>query len=311
MKLHRLLSGLLLATLLCIMLPLGVLAEGETTTTTPPETTTTTTTTPTTTTTVVPEISIELKTDFPKIEINSGAQVSFQVNVIYHNNIDKAEKEFDLIAKLPENWTGYVSSSTGTKIASINLDPTSAYGTTVTIYGIPSSYAPPSPGEYVLTLQVTSGNIINSIDLTAKVIAQYSINLVPTGTTAIYSTTANAGKEKVYSVTLTNNGSAAIENVNLSYSAPSNWVVTFPTTKIDSLAAGEQQVMDVKIKPADKAIAGDYMITLTASGKQSVSKSIDVRVTVATPSIWGIIGIIIIVIVVAGLAYIFMRFSRR
>jgi uncharacterized membrane protein len=306
MKLFRLISGLLLAILLCIMLPLGALAQDETTTTTtPPETTTTTTTTP------VPEISVELKTDFPKIEINSGAQVSFQVTVIYHNNIDKAEKEFDLIAKVPENWTGYVNSSTGTKIASINLDPTLAYGTVVNVFGIPSSYAPPAPGEYVITLQVTSGDIISSIDLTAKVTAQYSMSLVPSGTTPVYSTTANAGKEKVYSVTLTNNGSAAIENVNLSYSAPSNWVVTFPISKFDSLAAGEKQVMDVKIKPADKAIAGDYMITLTASGKQSLSKSIDVRVTVATPSIWGIVGIIIIVIVIAGLAYVFMRFSRR
>lgn len=305
MKLRRLISGLLLATLLCILLPLGALAEDGTTTTTtePPDTTTTTE--------VVPEISVKMETDFPKVEINSGSQVSFSVRLYYTNNIDTAEREFDLVVKTPANWTGYVNSTSGTRIASMNLDPTYAYGTTVTVYGVPPSYVNPEPGDYTITLQMISGDLTDSIDLTAKVLAKYSITLVPSGTTPIYSTTANAGKEKIYSITLKNDGSATVENISLTYSGPSNWVVTFPETKIDSLDPGEEQVIDVKIKPAEKAIAGDYMITLTASGKQSVYKSIDVRVTVAVPSVWGVVGIIIIVIVVAGLAYIFMRFSRR
>lgn len=315
MKLRRLISGLLLATLLCILLPLGALAEEETTTTTtePPVTTTTTTEPPdiTTTTTVVPEIGIRMETDFPKLEINSGSQVSFSVKLYYENNIDEAKRDFDLVVITPANWTGYVNNTAGSRIASINLDPTYAYGTTVTVYGIPSSYISPEPGDYTITLQATSRDLTGSIDLTAKVLAKYSITLVPSGTTPIYSTTANAGKDKIYSITLTNNGSAAVENISLTYSAPSNWIVTFPDTKIDSLDPGEEQIIDVTIKPAEKAIAGDYMITLTATGKQSAYKSIDVRVTVAVPSVWGVIGIVIIVIVVAGLAYIFMRFSRR
>ncbi|MBN1367202.1 MAG: DUF11 domain-containing protein [Dehalococcoidales bacterium] len=317
MKLRRLISGLLLATLLCIMLPLGVLAEGETTTTTEAPTTTTTTDTPTTTTTTetptttTPVIGVEMKTDYPKIEVTSGSQVTFSVNIVYTNTEDTTEKEFDLIVKAPENWTGYVNSSTGARIASINLDPTRTYGANITVYGVPSSYVTPEPGEYTLTLQVTSGDIISSVDLTAKVTAKYGMTLVPAGTTAIYSTSATAGKETVYSITLTNTGSAPIDNVNMSSMAPANWVVTFPTTTIQNLAAGEKRTIDVTLKPGDKAIAGDYMVTLTATGKNAGNQSVQVRVTVATPSVWGIVGIIIIIIVIAGLAYIFMRFSRR
>ena len=105
-----------------------------------------------------------------------------------------------------------------------------------------------------------------------------------------------------------NTGSAAIDNVNLSSSAPQDWVIEFPVDKIDSMAANSQQTLDIKIKPASKAISGDYMVTLTASGKQASAESLQVRVTVVTSSIWGWVGVAVIIIVIVGLAFVFMRF---
>ncbi len=298
MKTFRLVSGLLVAAILCIVLPFGVLAQDEAATTT-------------TTTTPPPIVNVTLKTDYPKVEVVSGASVSFQVTLIYANTGDNTAKEFDLIPVLPNNWTGYVSSTAGTRIASINLDPTQSYGTMVTVNASPSPYLPPDPGDYKITLQAVSNDIKGSIGLTAVVTAEYTLSLVPSGTTPIYSTTATAGREKVYSVTLQNSGSAAIDNINLASSAPQDWVITFPNKTVDTLAAGAQQTIDVKIKPADKAIAGDYQITLTASGKQASAQSLEIRVTVVTPSVWGIVGVVIIVLVIAALAFVFMRFSRR
>ena len=319
MKLFRIISGLLVTILLCIILPLGVLAQDETTTTTttttePPTTTTTTPTPPPETTTITPApvISLDMTTDYPKIEAVSGAQVSFRVTLTYKNTNEGAKpKEFDLITLLPNNWTGYVQSSSGTQIASINLDPTAVYGTIVTVYATPSSYLPPGPGEYKVILQATSGDLKSSIDLTAVINAQYSLTMYPAGSTATYSTTATAGKDKVYPVTLVNNGSAAVESVSLTSSAPQDWVVEFPQDKIDSFAAGAQQTLNVTIKPAAKAISGDYMITLKASGKQATAPDLQVRVTVVTSSIWGWVGVFVIIIVIVALAYVFMRFSRR
>ncbi len=294
MKLFRLISGLVIVALICIVLPIGVLAQGETTTTTTP-----------------PPPTLTFKTDYPKIEVISGASVSFQVTLIYTNMADNADKEFDLITVLPDNWTGYVNSSSGTRIASINLDPTASYGSIVTVNASPSPYLPPEPGEYKVTLQATSGDLKGSIDLTAVVTAQYSMSLAPTGTTPIYSTTATAGKDKVYSVTLQNSGSAAIDKINLSSTQPQDWVITFPNKTIDSLAADSQQTIDVKIRPAEKAIAGDYQITLMATGKQASAQDLNIRVTVVTPSVWGWVGVAIIVIVIIALGFVFMRFSRR
>jgi uncharacterized membrane protein len=46
-------------------------------------------------------------------------------------------------------------------------------------------------------------------------------------------------------------------------------------------------------------------------GKQASADKMVMRVTVETPTIWGWVGVIIIIIVVAGLIGIFMRFGRR
>ena len=41
------------------------------------------------------------------------------------------------------------------------------------------------------------------------------------------------------------------------------------------------------------------------------NKSADVRVTVETSVIWGVVGLAIIALVVAGLVYVFQRYGRR
>jgi uncharacterized membrane protein len=73
----------------------------------------------------------------------------------------------------------------------------------------------------------------------------------------------------------------------------------------------DEQSVDVSIKPPPKTIAGDYMITLKTSGQQVTAQDVQIRVTVETPTIWGWVGVAIILVVVIGLIFVFMRFSRR
>ena len=84
----------------------------------------------------------------------------------------------------------------------------------------------------------------------------------------------------------------------------------FTPDTVGSLASGDSQIVDVNIIPDHEAIAGDYEITLKANTEQSAG-SIKVRVTVETPTVWGWVGIFIILVVIAGVIFIFMRFSRR
>ena len=69
--------------------------------------------------------------------------------------------------------------------------------------------------------------------------------------------------------------------------------------------------MDVSITPPEKAISGDYMITLETQSQQVFGSNIKVRVSVETRAIWGWVGVIIIVLVVVVMGYFIMRFSRR
>ena len=124
-------------------------------------------------------------------------------------------------------------------------------------------------------------------------------------------TQATAGKDNNFSFNMVNSGSASLDNLNLTADKPQGWTVTFKPDKVDSISAGQtQQEQAIITPPEGKTIAGDYIITFKASNDK-VNQSMQVRVTVLTPSIWGWVGIIIIVVVIGGLAVLFMRLGRR
>jgi uncharacterized membrane protein len=126
-----------------------------------------------------------------------------------------------------------------------------------------------------------------------------------------YNTNATAGKDNFYAVDLANLSTAAVDKVNFSSTKPEGWTITFEPKELESLAALDSKTLEVNIKPPPETVAGDYVITLQASGTQTVAPEIQVRVTVETPTIWGWVGVAIIFIVIIGLVFVFMRFSRR
>ena len=66
----------------------------------------------------------------------------------------------------------------------------------------------------------------------------------------------------------------------------------------------------MEITAPDRAVSGDYMLNVTTNSPDT-NKSIDFRVTVSTPTIWGWIGAFIVAMVVLGLAAVFIRLGRR
>jgi uncharacterized membrane protein len=126
-----------------------------------------------------------------------------------------------------------------------------------------------------------------------------------------YNTTVTAGKDSFFAAQIANLGTADIDKVNFSSTKPEGWTIEFTPDTVDSLEALNVQTVDVNIKPPPETIAGDYQITLRASGSQSIAQDLNIRVTVESPTIWGWVGVIIIVLVIGSLVVIFMRFSRR
>ena len=286
----RMISCLLLVSLLVIFLPAAVLAQEEE----PP-----------------PPDNIELTADYSKLEGIAGTSFEFEIDLKYEG----AEvRTFDLLASGPKDWTVYITPTypTDKQILDIRIEPPPPYQTApvtkILIHVSTPYWLLPEPGEYSITVEATSGEVTGTIDLTAVVTATYIMSLAPTEER--YNTSATAGRDNYFSIEVNNNGSAAIDDITFSSTKPSGWTIEFSPDKIDSLDAISSQTTEVNIKPPPKTIAGDYQITLKASGKQ-ISDDINIRVTVETPTVWGWVGIAIIVLVVAGLAFIFMRFSRR
>jgi len=163
-------------------------------------------------------------------------------------------------------------------------------------------------GEYPIT--VTAASQADRASAELKVVVTGTFEMFMSTRTEVFNTQATAGQESPFYVTVTNIGSAALQNVSLSSSKPEGWTVTFKPDKIDQLDPGAQQEVAMMIKPSAKAIAGDYMLNVSASHPQA-SLDRDVRVTVETPTMWGWVGSGILVVVIGGLLGLFMKLGRR
>ena len=121
---------------------------------------------------------------------------------------------------------------------------------------------------------------------------------------------AEVGKPSTFTLVLSNDGTAPIEEVEMSGTVPTNWKVEFNPKTIPSIAPNEKKEVQVTVTPADKAIAGDYVASFRANGRGE-SASADFRITVTTSTLWGAVGIGIIAVALLVLLGAVARFGRR
>ncbi len=256
---------------------------------------------------------IEVRPIHPTVEAIAGSDFVFEIEFKYvAENILGEPKNFDLITKAPQGWEVYFTPQfeKDKHISAIALKPGSVAFSEKTRMVAEAPFWPlPEPGDYKITLDVVSGELKDSIELTAVITASYNLLLAPAGER--YDTKAKAGRDNYFSLQVGNLGTAPIDKITFSPDSPEGWSIKFSPEQVDSLEAFGTQVVEMNIKPPPETIAGDYMIGVRASGVQRTSEKINIRVTVETPTVWGWIGVIIIAVVIMGLVVIFMRFSRR
>jgi uncharacterized membrane protein len=258
--------------------------------------------------TPLPTPELKMKCDVPSYSDNSGSTFSYAVDLTYSGNDTVTVV---LSVKNPNGWTTYLTYSSK-EVTSLPIGPLS-YGTpdskALSISFSPQSGNTPDPGEYTMTVKATAGQLSASIDLTAVVKAKYDMTM--TTSDGKLNTTASAGKDNHLSFQLKNTGSADLTDTSFYADTPSGWNVKFSPDTIATMSAGQTQQVDITITPpGDKTVAGDYMVTFRANNAK-FSRSLDIRTTVETSSIWGIVSIIIIVVVIIGLAILFLRLGRR
>jgi uncharacterized membrane protein len=247
---------------------------------------------------------LTLTTDFPSLRGPSSQTFNFNLTL---RNDTAEDLTFSVNAQAPAGWTVTANLTGQAQAASAIVQAGSTSG--VTVSATPPAAA--AAGTYDIQVVAVAGERNITGALQVEVTGSYDL-AVSTSDGRLNGRGA-AGSTSPLAVTLDNAGTAAITNVKLTATAPAGWEVTFDPDTIASLEAGAtaSTTVNAQVKPSGDAIAGDYTITITATGDQSTRDSMEIRYTVETNLLWGVIGVALIVAVAGGVWWVFQRYGRR
>jgi uncharacterized membrane protein len=210
-----------------------------------------------------------------------------------------------LSAQAPQNFDATYTEQYGSQeLNAVPLDPGQSKDVKLKVKP-PNTVA---AGQYKVVARATAEDAVVNTDLMLDITGQPKIDI--SGREGILSGRASAGVEASIPIVLTNTGTAAAEQIELSGSGPSGWKVTFEPKTVDRIAPNENKEVQLLITPPAKAIAGDYVTTLRTNARGD-SESATFRVTVQTSTQWGIIGVGIIGAALLILVGAVARFGRR
>ena len=245
--------------------------------------------------------TISLTSDFPQLSGTASSTFSFSLTL---KNDTAAQQNYAIDATGPQGWTVSAKPVSSSQATSVTVNANSQGSITLTA-------TPPSDvaaGTYPLKATVNGGGKSTSVDVSVVITGSYSMTVSTPD--QVLSTSANAGTEKDFQITIDNTGTAPITNVSPSANAPTGWTVTFNPATVASIDPGKTETVTALITPSADAIAGDYNVTMMANAKEANANT-TIRVRVETPQFWWIVGIVLIVAVFAGLYWVFRTYGRR
>lgn len=246
--------------------------------------------------------AIAVSADFPSL---SGAPDSdFTYNLTITNNTPE-EQTFTFAPTGPQGWTVTASPTAEARAATVTI-AAGAKGQ-LQVKATPPTTA--EEGSFDIEVAVAAANgATGSIKLTAEVTG--TPKLAVTTSDQRLDTSGTADSEKRVPLIVSNTGTAELTNVQLAGTAPSGWEISFDPKTIASVRPGDTAQVTAIIKPGSNAVAGDYAMTIRASAG-SQSANIDLRFALKSSRTIGVVAIIVIVLAVAALIGVFVRFGRR
>ena len=239
---------------------------------------------------------------YPEQEGSNSTTYSFDATII---NNGSSEQTYTFSSNAPSGWTvSYNPSGESTQVASLAVGARSSQGVTITV-------TPPSgaeAGTYDISCSAVSAGDNLSTDLSVVVTGSYALELsTPSG---LLSADAQAGKSSDITLSLTNTSNTDLQNINLTSSAPDGWTVTFSESTVELLEPGATKEITATVAAGDDALSGDYVVSISASNSET-SDSAEFRISVKTSTMWGIVGVVLILVVVGGLGWVFHKYGRR
>ncbi|MDC3418529.1 NEW3 domain-containing protein [Aquibacillus salsiterrae] len=242
----------------------------------------------------------ELTSDQPNMEGYADSTFSYSAKI---RNRTAEKQTYALSTKAPEGWSVQFKVD-GQNVTSVTLDPNSSKDISINMTPAQNVTA----DTYTIPIQASTSNTTAEATLEAVITGSYDINL--TTKDGRLSTDITAGNDKTIDLVVENTGTTTLTDIDITASTPPNWESEFDISTIPQLAAGESKTIKATLTAPDDAIAGDYVTTFTAETAQASSDA-SFRVSVATSTVWGFIGVLIILAVVFGLYYLIRKYGRR
>jgi uncharacterized membrane protein len=245
---------------------------------------------------------LTLTPQLPELRGNSKSAFEYQLNI---KNDSGKKLTVSLSAQAPQNFDTTFTEQYGTQeLNAVPIDAGAAKDVKLKV--TPPNTA--AAGDYKVTAKISAEDAAASADLGMTITGQPKLDI--SGREGLVSTRASAGKEQSVPVVITNTGTAAADDIQLTGSAPSGWKITFDPKSIERIAPNDNKEVQALITPTEKAIAGDYVTTVRASARGETA-SASFRVTVTTSTLWGIAGVGIVGVALLVMVGAVARFGRR
>ena len=246
---------------------------------------------------------LKLTADLPELKGSPTTTFTFRGNLTNESDEDML---VSFQGNVPPGFTiTFKQGAGGQELTSLPVAAGKSASVTIEVKPAPDTTA----GDYPIDAQAFSDQASADLQLIASVTGQPDLSISTAD--GRLSGRVTSGKVTPMQVTVTNKGTAPAQNVRLESTAPTGWNITFEPAGIVTLAPGEQVEVTVNYTPADKAVAGDYMVTLSAVPDGGSKASADFRITLLTSTLWGVVGLLLIAAALGVVALAVARFGRR
>lgn len=245
---------------------------------------------------------LTIKPQLPSLRGTTKSSFEFQTEI---KNDSGRNLVVALGATAPRNFeTSFTEQYGSQELSSIPID--AGQSKTVKLKVRPPSTA--AANRYPVSIKASAEDASADTTVALEITGQPQLNIA--GRDGVLSGRAEAGKQASIPIVVTNTGTAPADEITLSSSAPSGWKIEFEPKTIDQIAPNKNKEVQALVTPPEKAIAGDYAPTFTATSRGETANT-QFRVAVATSTMWGIAGAGIIAIALLILVGAVARFGRR
>jgi uncharacterized membrane protein len=246
---------------------------------------------------------LKLTTNFPALRGTSTTSFKYRVTV---NNDSGKDATVNFTADAPRNFQVNFTEAYGSQqLTSLPVEA----GKTKDIEASLTIPRDTQAGEYKLVLHAKTEAASADLPVSLTIVGQPRLAL--SGEGGRLSGEAYSGQDSQITVVLRNDGTEAARDVELTASTPEGWKSSFDPKQVPQIPPAGTQNVKVTLTPSDKAIAGDYQITVRAGGTGGLSESANFRITVLTSTLWGVVAIGVVVLSLLVVVFAVARFGRR